>query len=213
MVPPSRQKSHLDFICTKDQVPRVPYTYPYPRPQVTADVAVFTLRGSELELLVVRRKHDPFAGSWALPGGFVDEDESLEHAAARELQEETGLADVPMEQLGAFGDPGRDPRGHTVTAVYLAVVPRETSRVRAGDDAAEAEWVAVDALHLDERRAPSPGKTSLAFDHARIVRLALARLRDLVARPHEARTSLVRDLPESLREALARELTRLAEAT
>ena len=191
----------------------MPYTYPYPRPQVTADVAVFTLRGSELELLVVRRKHDPFAGSWALPGGFVDEDESLEHAAARELQEETGLADVPMEQLGAFGDPGRDPRGHTVTAVYLAVVPRETSRVRAGDDAAEAEWVAVDALHLDERRAPSPGKTSRAFDHARIVRLALARLRDLVARPHEARTSLVRDLPESLREALARELTRLAEAT
>jgi 8-oxo-dGTP diphosphatase len=191
----------------------VPYTYPYPRPQVTADVAVFTLRGSELELLVVRRKHDPFAGSWALPGGFVDEDESLEHAAARELQEETGLENVPMEQLGAFGDPGRDPRGHTVTAVYLAVVPRETSRVRAGDDAAEAEWVSVDVLHLDEQNAPSPGKTSLAFDHARVVRLSLVRLRDLVTRPHEARTALVRDLPESLREGLARELTRLAGAS
>ncbi len=187
----------------------MPHIYPYPRPQVTADIAVFTLDGDTLELLVVRRKHDPFAGSWALPGGFVDEDESLEHAAARELQEETGLDDVPMEQLGAFGDPGRDPRGHTVTAVYLAVVPRETSRVRAGDDAAEAGWVAVDALHLDEGTSPPPGKTSLAFDHARVVRLSLVRLHDLVSRPHEARTSLVRDLPESLREGLARELRRL----
>lgn len=191
----------------------MPYTYPYPRPQVTADIAVFTLHGDTLELLVVRRKHDPFAGSWALPGGFVDEDESLEHAAARELQEETGLDDVPMEQLGAFGDPGRDPRGHTVTAVYLAVVSRETSRVRAGDDAAEAEWVAVDALHLDEQGAPAPGKTSLAFDHARVVRLSIARLRDLVTRPHEARTELIRGLPESLREGLARELTRLARSS
>lgn len=191
----------------------MPYTYPYPRPQVTADVAVFTLHGDSLELLLVRRKHDPFAGSWALPGGFVDEDESLEHAAARELHEETGLDDVPMEQLGAFGDPGRDPRGHTVTAVYLAVVPRETSRVCAGDDAAEAEWVAVDALHLDERESPSPGKTCLAFDHARVVRLSLARLRDLVSRPHEARTSLVRDLPEALREGLTRELRRLVAAS
>jgi 8-oxo-dGTP diphosphatase len=179
---------------------------------VTADIAVFTLRGETLELLLVKRKHDPFAGAWALPGGFVDEDESLEHAAARELHEETGLVDVPMEQLGAFGDPGRDPRGHTVTAVYLAVVPRETSPVRAGDDAAEAEWTAVDALDLTEGTSPSPGKTRLAFDHARIVRLSLARLRDLVARPSEARTALVRDLPESQRVGLARALGRLVEA-
>jgi 8-oxo-dGTP diphosphatase len=98
----------------------------------------------------------------AFPGGFVDQDESLEHAAERELREETGLVGVSLEQLSAFGDPGRDPRGHTVSVVYAALVSSDR-KIKAGDDAATAKWVEVSHAH----------KFKLAFDHKKILRLAV----------------------------------------
>src|SRR5215470_16076449 len=87
-----------------------PYCYRHPRPAVTADIVLFRLPGDEIQVLLVRRANSPYKGRWALPGGFVDEDEPLEHAAARELEEETGITRVRLEQVGAFGNPGRDPR-------------------------------------------------------------------------------------------------------
>src|SRR5947207_13302500 len=111
------------------------YTYDYPRPALTADIALVTIE-KRPRVLLIRRKHDPFAGSWALPGGFVDEGERLLDAARRELQEETSLKDIELEQLHTFGDPGRDPRGWTVSVVYLARVQADRLQPQAADDAA-----------------------------------------------------------------------------
>jgi 8-oxo-dGTP diphosphatase len=176
----------------------VAFTYPYPRPSVTADVVAFTMRADDLAVLLIRRKEEPFKGDWALPGGFVNENESLERAAARELYEETGLtvSSSKLEQLGAFGDPGRDPRGHTVTVAFVTFRAHETS-INPGDDATEAEWQPLRALVLGDVTTarsvpppPPPGtkkatrrsvpprmpKIHLAFDHARILSLAYNRL-------------------------------------
>lgn len=138
----------------------------HPHPALTADVVVFVLRGDDLRLLLIQRANPPFVGAWALPGGFVEVGESPEAAARRELKEETGIQDVPLEQLGAFGAPGRDPRGHVVTVVYLAWMPADAPlQPRAGDDAAGIRWWSV-------RDMPQ-----LAFDHDDIVACALERLR------------------------------------
>jgi 8-oxo-dGTP diphosphatase len=137
----------------------------YPRPSVTTDVILFTLREGRLQVLLVQRKHPPFAGLWAIPGGFIGLDESLEQAALRELREETGVEDVYLEQLYTFGDPGRDPRGRVITVAYLALVSAAAVEPRAGDDAAQARWWPMEAL------------PPLAFDHARILAYALKRLR------------------------------------
>jgi 8-oxo-dGTP diphosphatase len=137
----------------------------YPRPNVTVDVVVFTLREGDLQVLLVRRKNPPFQGMWALPGGFLDIDETLEHAALRELEEETGVREVYLEQLHTFGDPDRDPRGRTITVVYFAVVPANSVHPHAGDDAADTRWWPVGDL------------PPLAFDHAEILTYALQRLR------------------------------------
>jgi 8-oxo-dGTP diphosphatase len=162
----------------------VPFTYEHPRPAVTVDVALFTIRAAQLAVLLIKRGKAPFRGSWALPGGFVDLSESLEHAAARELHEETGLTGVRLEQLGAFGEPGRDPRGHTVSVAYMAFAVSAArplrGKLRAGDDAAAAEWHSVAALALDPERAR--GGIKLAFDHASILSHGLARLRQEVSR-------------------------------
>ena len=99
----------------------MPYTYEYPRPAVTVDVVLFTIRAGDLAVLMIRRGGAPFKGHWALPGGFVEENESLERAASRELKEETGIEQAALEQLGAFGDPGRDPRGHTVSVAFYGI--------------------------------------------------------------------------------------------
>jgi 8-oxo-dGTP diphosphatase len=136
------------------------YCYKYPRPAVTADIVLFLTAGDELQVLLIKRAHDPSKGKWALPGGFVDENEPLKHAALRELEEETGVKRVSLEQVAAFGDPGRDPRGHTVSIAFAGVL-RSNRNVKAGDDAAQAEW--HPALH------PPP----LAFDHNKILRAAL----------------------------------------
>ncbi len=140
------------------------YTYPVPRPALTADVVCLAEDDGRLHVLLIERNHPPFAGCWAIPGGFVDENESLEDAARRELLEETTLADVAIEQFGAYGDPGRDPRGHTVTVAFLARLDTCVAVV-GSDDAARAEWFPVDEL------------PALAFDHDRILADALRRYR------------------------------------
>lgn len=142
-----------------------PYTYEYPRPALTVDAVVFGLDEGELKILLVRRGIEPYAGRWALPGGFVEMDESLEDAVRRELQEETGLKQIYLEQLATFGEPGRDPRGRTVTVAYYALVNLSGHSPSASSDAAEAAWHSA--------FAPPP----LAFDHGGILAAALERLR------------------------------------
>jgi 8-oxo-dGTP diphosphatase len=138
-----------------------PYCYEYPRPAVTVDVVVFTWDGERLLALFIRRKTAPFAGRWAIPGGFIDIDEPIEAAARRELREETGLtAAGPLEMVGVFGDPGRDPRGRTISLAHATAVRGPAPKVKGGDDAGEAAW-------LDAVRPPE-----LAFDHAAVLEAA-----------------------------------------
>jgi 8-oxo-dGTP diphosphatase len=143
------------------------YTYDYPRPALTVDVVIFTLREAELQVLLIRRAAAPFQGQWAFPGGFVDDmSESLEQAALRELQEETGIRDAYIEQLYTYGDPERDTRGRVVTVAYFALIAADTFfRDPGGDDAAEASWFPLSKL------------PDLAFDHDDILEYALRRLR------------------------------------
>jgi len=137
----------------------------YPRPSVTVDVIIFTLNEDDLQVLLIQRGHPPFEGMWAIPGGFVGIDESIEGAAMRELEEETGVCDVYLEQLYTFGDLNRDPRGRVITVTYLALVPADAVQPHAGHDAADARWWSVYDL------------PPLAFDHADILTYALQRLR------------------------------------
>jgi 8-oxo-dGTP diphosphatase len=143
-------------------------TYDWPRPALTVDVALFTVVGElqdlRLQVLLVERGEAPFRGRWALPGGFVREDEDLPAAALRELAEETGVRDVFLEQVAAIGTPGRDPRGHTVTVVYVALVPPGGHHLEASGDARATRWFDVQAL------------PPLAFDHQELVGLALEHL-------------------------------------
>ncbi len=137
----------------------------FERPSVTVDIVVFTVRDSGLNALLVKRKSWPFEGCWALPGGFVKMDESLEEAAARELEEETGVNDVYIEQLYTFGYPKRDPRTRVITVVYFALIDSGNIRLRATADASEAAWFSVKDI------------PKLAFDHDKILAYALQRLR------------------------------------
>jgi 8-oxo-dGTP diphosphatase len=147
------------------------FCYDYPRAMVTTDILVFGWDSRELQIMLIRRKQDPFGGSWALPGGFIEMSETLEKSARRELAEETGLSRVPLLRFDVFGDPGRDPRGRTVTIAYIAFLrPELLRKAKAGDDAAEVGWYSV-------RRVPK-----LAFDHDRMLRQALARLKELAVR-------------------------------
>jgi 8-oxo-dGTP diphosphatase len=142
------------------------FEYDYPRPALTVDIVVFTLQEDQLQVLLVQRGAEPFAGRWALPGGFVEVDESLEDAAHRELAEETGIQDAYLEQLYTYGDPGRDPRERVVTVAYFALVPTGTLiRQEGGSDATQAQWF------------PTSNLPTLAFDHSEITYYALRRLR------------------------------------
>jgi len=144
------------------------HTYDYPRPALTADVVALRFRANALECLLIERARPPFEGSWALPGGFVDAGEAPRAAAARELREETAVA-VDAEaliELGAFGDPGRDPRGWVVSVGWAALLPSDAAAA-AGDDARAARWWPLAAL------------PALAFDHARVIARAAERLREL----------------------------------
>lgn len=133
----------------------------YPRPMLTVDVVVLAGTGTSRRVLLIQRGNQPFRDSWALPGGFVEQGEQVVEAAPRELAEETGMRVGELRLLGVYDTPGRDPRGWTVSVVYLARVPSEAA-VAGGDDASDARWFAVD--HLPE----------LAFDHALILADALA---------------------------------------
>lgn len=146
----------------------MPQTYRHPRPALTVDCVVFGLDEGDLKLLLVERDMEPFAGRWALPGGFVHVDESLEAAARRELAEETGITELYLEQLYTFGDVGRDPRERVVTVAYYALVKLSDYHVRKATDARQAQWFPVAKL------------PELAFDHAKIVRVALDRLKGKV---------------------------------
>jgi 8-oxo-dGTP diphosphatase len=139
----------------------------YPRFSVTVDVVILSVVDGRLHVLLLQRRDEPFAGSWALPGGFKRPDETLDEAARRELLEETGV-DAPkhLSQFGAFGDPGRDPRDNIVTIAYLAVTP-DIGRIIAGDEALVAGLVPVEEVVTGER--------VMAFDHERIVRDAIER--------------------------------------
>jgi 8-oxo-dGTP diphosphatase len=132
------------------------YTYDYPRPAVTVDLVVVS-RDADPQVLLIRRKDEPFAGKWAIPGGFVNIDEALETAARRELREETCIEVADVEQLHTFGDPDRDPRGRIISVVYLTQVEADQVQPRAADDAAEVAWHSL--------RKPPP----LAFDHEQIL--------------------------------------------
>jgi len=140
-------------------------TYEYPRPALTVDCVVIGRDESTLKLLLIRRKLDPFKGSWALPGGFVRVGESTDNAAKRELKEEAGLANVFLEQLYTFSSPDRDPREHVVSVAYYALVNLAGRELHASTDAEEAAWFELTKL------------PKLAFDHKDIVRVARERVR------------------------------------
>lgn len=166
------------------------FVYEYPRPAVAVDMVVLARVEQELRVLLIRRGEAPYRGRWALPGGFVHvsdeggQGEDLDTAAARELHEETGLRprDVYLRQFRAFGKPGRDPRGRVISVAYFALVPGDLlPKTRAGDDAAEAQWV---PLSLVEQRR-------LAFDHKDILEVALATIRERLASDLRIASSLV----------------------
>ncbi|MCF8449111.1 MAG: NUDIX hydrolase [Taibaiella sp.] len=129
--------------------------------KLAADAMVFSGTGDSLQLLLIKRGNEPYKGMWALPGGFVEDDEELEAAAIRELEEETGLKIPSMTQLHTFGKPGRDTRGRTVTVTYYAFADAAAHAVQGNDDAAEAHWVYVKDI------------IELAFDHKEMLKMAL----------------------------------------
>ncbi len=142
------------------------YQYDYPHPAVTADVVVFTIENDDLKVLLIERDQEPFEGEWALPGGFVDIDESLGQAAKRELKEETGVNASFLEQLYTFGRPDRDPRERIITVAYYALIPFDQLSIAAGDDARDARLFNMDEL------------PALAFDHDSILRIAKHRVKE-----------------------------------
>jgi len=145
-----------------------PFAYEHPRPSVTVDIILFTFHEGQLKVLLIRRKHPPYAGKWALPGGFVLIDEDLEDAALRELSEETNVNDIYLEQLYTFGEPERDPRGRVITVAYFALLSTDQAmsyQIHGATDADIAMWWSVYGL------------PDLAFDHGRVLHYALQRLR------------------------------------
>lgn len=144
------------------------FTYRYPRPALTVDCVVFGLDETALQVLLIQRSAPPFTGQWALPGGFVELDETLDAAARRELAEETGLSNLFLEQLYTFGEIHRDPRERTVSVAYYALIKLSDYRVQAASDARDAAWF------------PTSQLPPLAFDHAYILDVARERLRNKV---------------------------------
>lgn len=140
------------------------YSYKYTRPALTVDCIVFQIIKNKIEVLLIERKNPPFEGKWAFPGGFVDVDEELETAAARELKEETNLRLVKLKQLKTVGTIGRDPRGRTISVIYWGISEDKRDYVSAGDDASNAKWFSLNKL------------PDLAFDHKHILDYALNKI-------------------------------------
>lgn len=141
------------------------YCYEYPRPAVTTDNVIFGFDQKELKILLIQRGIDPYKGKWALPGGFLNEDEDADAGARRELEEETGLKDVYPEQLYTYTSVNRDPRHRTISIAYYTLVKSEEHTARPGDDAQKAQWFAVSEI------------PELAFDHKEIIQTGLERLK------------------------------------
>jgi 8-oxo-dGTP diphosphatase len=135
---------------------------------VTVDAVVFNLSGGKTQVLLVNRGKEPYKGKWAVPGGFIEIDEELENAVARELKEETGLTDVQLEQMRAFGRCGRDPRGRQISIAYTGIATEGLDKIRAGDDAAKAKWFDIEELPTD-----------LAFDHDKMIKCGIENLQKL----------------------------------
>lgn len=141
------------------------YCYDYPRPSVTVDIVLLTDVFPHPKVLLIRRKTPPFKHLWALPGGFLEMDETLEESALRELNEETNISDVELTQVGTFGHPDRDPRGRVITIAYVGIINSEQQKAVAGSDAVEVAWFST--LELPQ----------LAFDHSEIIEKALEGLK------------------------------------
>jgi len=144
------------------------YCYEYPRPALTTDCVIFGFDDLELKILLIERAHEPYANCWALPGGFVNMDETTESGALRELQEETGLKNVFIEQLYTFSDVERDPRGRVVSVAYFALIKLNEYSIHAGDDAGNAAWFSINDL------------PKLAFDHDIVIKMAMERLKNKI---------------------------------
>ena len=142
------------------------FCYKYPHPSVTADCVIFGFDGVRIKVLLIQRGIEPFKGKWAFPGSFMKIDETAEECARRELEEETGLKSTAVEQFHTFSDVNRDPRERVITMAHYALV--RLSEVKGGDDAASARWFAMDEV------------PSLAFDHDRILRMAVNRLKERI---------------------------------
>lgn len=142
------------------------YCYKYPHPSVTTDCVIFGFDGNQLQVLLIERGIEPFKGKWAFPGGFLNMDETAEEGALRELKEETGLENAYIEQFNTYSDPGRDPRERVITIAHYALV--RIQEVKGGDDAAKAQWFPIDKV------------PQLAFDHDRILRDAMKKLRERI---------------------------------
>ena len=139
------------------------YSYKYPRASLTVDAVIFRKAEAVYQVLLIERAYEPFMGKWALPGGFVDMDETLEEAVERELAEETHLSGIKFEQLHAFSALDRDPRGRTVSVVFCGMLA-DNQQAKAGDDASKVQWFGINDLPL------------LAFDHQEVLQLALQKL-------------------------------------
>ena len=142
------------------------YCYKYPHPAVTTDCVIFGFDGSELQVLLIERGIEPFKGKWAFPGGFLNMDETAGEGAMRELKEETGLENAYIEQFNTYSEPGRDPRERAITIAHYALV--RIQEVKGGDDAAKAQWFPIDEV------------PQLAFDHDKILRDAMRKLRERI---------------------------------
>jgi 8-oxo-dGTP diphosphatase len=141
------------------------YTYDWPRPMVTVDAVVFNLSEGKTQVLLVNRGKEPYKGKWAVPGGFINMDEELEDAVARELAEETGLTGVQLEQMRTFGKCGRDPRGRQISIAFTGIATKGQDKISAGDDAAKAKWFNIKELPTD-----------LAFDHDEMIKCGIENL-------------------------------------
>ncbi len=138
------------------------YKYEYPRPMVTVDAVIFGEKGDgSVEVLLIERKNPPYQGAWALPGGFIEMEETLHQSIIRELKEETGIENIELKQFYTFGNPERDPRGRTITIAYLAKIKKDFIKTKAGSDAKSLKWFNINEL------------PELAFDHNDIIQKAL----------------------------------------